>query len=100
MIKLKINNIPIIIDFEHQNFQQEQHESKIPLKKQNRISGTYCTIEKEDKKYESFAQLSLKDNFHKAKGRRISLKKALSKTEFNKQERCYIWNEYFKICKK
>jgi len=45
-----------------------------------------------------FAYCSKKDQFNKAKGRKVALRKALER--FSKEDRTLIWEEYFKHVKK
>jgi len=62
--------------------------------------GTICTIEWHGNKIQHSSILNPKDQFCKAKGRIISLTKALKVSPFTKEERRIIWNTYFANTKK
>ena len=56
---------------------------------------TYCLITKDDIAIGGFAHCSIKDNFNKAMGRKVSLTKALTKSGLSKESRKAVWHAYF-----
>lgn len=63
--------------------------------------GTWCIIEFDGtkKRLEQRSMVGSKDQFCKAKGRVVSLTKALKFLNFSKSDRTLIWQEYLKTTK-
>jgi hypothetical protein len=68
---------------------------------------TYCNIfcySPETKEYKYYASGAAKQNkkdiFNKGFGRRLALKRALSSSGFNKEDKKLIWQKYFSLMDK
>ncbi|MFW5794643.1 MAG: hypothetical protein ACOCV1_04075 [Bacillota bacterium] len=73
---MKTNNINI-------KFAHEDHKA------------SYCIIETPDGEvYKGVAKLHYKDTFCKDKGRKESMKRALRKAGFSKEQRAEVWEAY------
>jgi len=82
MISLNINQKSIEISFFHTNNNNEK--------------STKCNVRVNNHDYFEIAKVHYKDTFCRAAGRRYSLAKTLRTTNLNKEERKFVWFEYFK----
>ena len=100
MIKIKIRDEELIIDFEHQNNTNTYYLKK-PFGKSFKsleTSFTICSIISENKNYKGKA-VCKEGNYSKSEGRKRSLKNCFKNSNFTKEERRSIWKAYFEKCK-
>ena len=97
-MKVELSSTVYQITWQHFNYQNTSIEkmSQTSVK----FSQTRCFIVNIATNIvvaEGQAILSAKDNYNRNKGRKISLRKALTWSSFLKAERKLIWLEYFKM---
>ncbi len=95
MLIVKVKGVEYKIGFKHVKFERDEDAGFVPM-----IRGyTRCHVFTLDLLCNSSAALalcSIKDNFSRATGRKISLGRALLKAFPDKEDRRYVWEQYFR----
>jgi len=94
MLRVQTDNGEVRVDFVHVRFHKDEDSES-----NNHHAITYCLVQNGDGSLRNgIALCSVRDNFDRAIGRKLSLTRALR--GLDKPTRTSVWNKYFTVSKR